>query len=129
MRFHVVLSAVVQTFEQAGLTESVGQGSEPVYFDLFGAVMIVFTFQTLQIVNIILLTVEPVILLMLVYFEHIIRVTSCIHSGYHRTANGDTHRESFVARASAKTTHFLKGFWVWSKFWIASLLGVGFQIL
>ncbi|KAG1824010.1 hypothetical protein EV424DRAFT_1606366, partial [Suillus variegatus] len=109
-------------YEQAGLTESVGQG-------IFGAVMIVFTFQTLQIVNIILLTVGPVILLMLVYFEHIIRVMSCIRSGYYRTANGDTHRESFVARASAKITHFLKGFWVWSKFWIASLLGVGFQIL
>ncbi|KAG1793225.1 hypothetical protein EV424DRAFT_1606114 [Suillus variegatus] len=110
-------------------TESVGQGSEPVYFDLFGAVMIVFTFQTLQIVNIILLTVGPVILLMLVYFEHIIRVTSRIRSGYYRTANGDTHRESFVARASAKITHIFKGFWVWSKFWIALLLGVGFQTL
>ncbi|KAG2050937.1 hypothetical protein BDR06DRAFT_917279 [Suillus hirtellus] len=110
-------------------TESVGQGSEPVYFDLFGAVMIVFTFQTLQIVNIILLTVGPVILLMLVYFEHIIRVTSRIRSGYYRTANGDTHHESFVARASAKITHIFKGFWVWSKFWIALLLGVGFQTL
>ncbi|KAG2109315.1 uncharacterized protein F5147DRAFT_798447 [Suillus discolor] len=101
-------------------TESIEQGSEPVHFDLFGAVMIVLTFQTLQIVNIILLTVGPVILLM---------VTSRIRSGYYRTANGDTHRESFVVRASAKITHFLKGFWVWSKFWIALLLGVGFQIL
>lgn len=110
-------------------TESVGQGSEPVYFDLFGTVMIVFTFQTLWIVNIVLLTVGPVILLMLVYFEHIIRVTSRIRSGYYRTANGDAHHESFVARASAEIKYFLKGFWVWSKFWTALLLGVGFQVL
>ncbi|KAG1867004.1 hypothetical protein C8R48DRAFT_772194 [Suillus tomentosus] len=109
-------------YEQAGLTESVGQGSEPVYFDFFGAVMIVFTFQTLQIVNILLLTVGPVILLMLVYFKHTIRVTSRIRSGYYHAANGDTHCESFVARASAKITHIFKGFWVWFKFWIASLL-------
>ncbi|KAG1882430.1 hypothetical protein F4604DRAFT_425374 [Suillus subluteus] len=110
-------------------SESVGQGSEPVYFDLFGAIMIVFTFQTLWIVNIILLTVGPVILLMLVYFEHIIRVTSRIRSGYYRAANGDVHRESFVARASVEIKHFLKSFWVWSKFWIALLLGVGLQML
>ncbi|KAG2339609.1 hypothetical protein BDR05DRAFT_938905 [Suillus weaverae] len=110
-------------------TESIGQGSEPVYFDLFGAIMIVFTFQTLWIVNIILLTVGPVILLMLVYFEHIIRVTSRIRSGYYRAANGDVHRESFVARASAEIKYFLKSFWVWSKFWTALLLGVGFQML
>lgn len=110
-------------------TESVGQGSEPVYFDIFGAIMIVFTFQTLWIVNIILLTVGPVILLMLVYFEHIIRVTSRIRSGYYLAANGDVHRESFVACASVKIKHFLKSFWVWSKFWTALLLGVGLQIL
>lgn len=91
--------------------------------------MIVFTFQTLWIVNIILLTVGPVILLMLVYFEHIIRVTSRIRSGYYRAANGDAHHEIFVARASAEIKYFLKGFWVWSKFWTALLLGVGFQVL
>jgi hypothetical protein len=110
-------------------TESVGQGSEPVYFDLFGAIMILFTFQTLWIVNIILLTVGPVILLMLVYFEHIIRVTSRIRSGYYRTVNGDVHFENFMARAAADIKYFFKGFWVWSKFWTALLLGVGFQIL
>jgi hypothetical protein len=96
---------------------------------VFGAVMIVFTFQTLWTVNIVLLTVGPVILLMSVYFEHIIRVTSRIRSGYYRTANGDAHHESFVARASAEIKYFLKGFWVWSKFWTALLLGVGFQML
>jgi hypothetical protein len=110
-------------------TESVGQGSEPVYFDLFGAIMILFTFQTLWIVNIVLLTVGPVILLMLVYFEHIIRVTSRIRSGYYRTVNGDVHFENFMARAAADIKYFFKGFWVWSKFWTALLLGVGFQIL
>jgi hypothetical protein len=110
-------------------TESVGQGSEPVYFDLFGAIMILFTFQTLWIVNIVLLTVGPVILLMLVYFEHIIRVTSRIRSGYYRSLNGDVHFENFMARAAADIKYFLKGFWVWSKFWTALLLGVGFQIL
>lgn len=111
-------------------TESLGQGSEPVYFDLFGSAMIVFTFQTLWIVNIVLLTVGPVILLMLVYFEHIIRVTSRIRSGYYRAAaNGNAPHESFVVRVSAEIKHFLKSFWVWSKFWIALILGVGFQIL
>ncbi|KAG1734465.1 hypothetical protein EDB19DRAFT_1854474 [Suillus lakei] len=109
--------------------ESVGQGSQPVYFDLFGAIMIMFTLQTLWIVNIILLTVGPVILLMLVYFEHIIRVTSRIRSGYYRAVNGDAHRESFMTRASAEIKHVLKSFWVWSKFWIALLVGVGFQML
>jgi hypothetical protein len=91
--------------------------------------MILFTFQTLWIVNIVLLTVGPVILLMLVYFEHIIRVTSRIRSGYYRTVNGDVHFENFMARATADIKYFLKGFWVWSKFWTALLLGVGFQIL
>ncbi|KAG1719757.1 hypothetical protein EDB19DRAFT_2044953 [Suillus lakei] len=109
--------------------ESVGQGSQPVYFDLFGAIMIMFTLQTLWIVNIILLTVGPVILLMLVYFEHIIRVTSRIRSGYYRAVNGDVHRESFMTRASAEIKHILRSFWVWSKFWIALLVGVGFQML
>ncbi|KAG2158710.1 uncharacterized protein EDB93DRAFT_1290778, partial [Suillus bovinus] len=110
-------------------TESAGQGSEPVYFDLFGTIMIVFTFQTLRIANIVLLIVGPVILLMLVYFEHIIRVASFIRSGNYRAANGDVHRESFVVRASAEIKHFLKSFWVWSKFWTALLLGVAFQML
>jgi hypothetical protein len=110
-------------------TESVGQGSEPVYFDLFGAIMILFTFQTLWIVNIVLLTVGPVILLMLVYFEHIIRVTSRIRSGYYHAVNGDVHFENFMARAAADIKYFFNGFWVWSKFWTALLLGVGFQIL
>jgi hypothetical protein len=100
-----------------------------VYFDLFGAIMILFTFQTLWIVNIVLLTVGPVILLMLVYFEHIIRVTSRIRSGYYRAVNGDVHFENFMARAAADIKYFLKGFWVWSKFWTALLLGVGFQVL
>ncbi|KAG0693423.1 hypothetical protein DFH29DRAFT_396814 [Suillus ampliporus] len=106
----------------------VGQGSEPVYFDLFGTIMIVFTLQTLRIVNIVLLTVGPIVLLLLVYFEHIIRVTSRIRSGYYRAANGDVHRESLMARTSTEIKYFLKSFWVWSKFWIALLLGVGFQM-
>ncbi|KAG2142730.1 peptidase family M28-domain-containing protein [Suillus bovinus] len=110
-------------------TESIGQGSEPVYFDLFGTIMIMFTFQTLRIANIVLLIVGPVILLMLVYFEHIIRVASRIRSGHYRAANGNVHRESFVVRASAEIKHFLKSFWVWFKFWTALLLGVAFQML
>ncbi|KAG2050932.1 hypothetical protein BDR06DRAFT_1010872 [Suillus hirtellus] len=65
-------------YEQAGLTESVGQGNEPVLWCRHDRV---------HIPNIILLTVGPVIILMLVYFEHIIRVTSRIRSGYYHAAN------------------------------------------
>ncbi|OAX36374.1 Zn-dependent exopeptidase [Rhizopogon vinicolor AM-OR11-026] len=109
--------------------ESAGRASEPVYFDLFGMIMIVFTFQTLRIVNIVLLTVGPVILLMSVYFEHIVRVTSRIRSGYYRAANDDVNSQNFVACVIATVKNVIKGCFVWSKFWIALLLGVGFQLL
>ncbi|KAG1799533.1 hypothetical protein EV424DRAFT_1559462 [Suillus variegatus] len=100
-------------------TESVGRGSEPVYFDLFGVVMIVFTFQTLQIVNIILLTVGPVILLMLGHVSYSFWILSHCKWSY-------TPRELCGACIGENNTYFQR---VWSKFWIALLLGVGFQIL
>ncbi|KAG2133180.1 uncharacterized protein EDB93DRAFT_1331526 [Suillus bovinus] len=99
-------------YEQAGLKGldfAFYRGKEQGIIRIFGTIMIMFTFQTLRIANIVLLIVGPVILLMLVYFEHIIRVASRIRSGHYRAANGNL--------------------WVWFKFWTALLLGVAFQML
>jgi hypothetical protein len=128
--------------------ESGGRAKEPVYFDresfpsyhtllttttflslVFGMIMIVFTFQTLWIMNIVLLTVGPVVILLSVYFEHIVRATSRIRSGYYRTANDDLNRQNFFACVTAAGKDAIKGCFVWSKFWIALSLGVGFQLL
>jgi hypothetical protein len=140
--------ALANDVEGTTRVESVGRRGEPVYFDrelrpsyhtlvatttlllsVFGMIMIVFTYQTLWIVNIVLLTVGPIVLLLLVYFEHIVRVTSRIRSGYSRTATDDVQRQNFVASAAATIKHSIKSFWVWSKFWTVLLLGIGFQLL
>ena len=91
--------------------------------------MIQFTFQTLWITNIILLTVGPIILLMMIYLEHIARVTSRIRSGYSRAAIDDVPRQSFAASMVVAIEDAAKVFWHWSNFWIVLLLGVGFQLL
>lgn len=128
--------------------ESGGRAGEPVYFDrefflsyhtldatttsplsVFGTIMIVFTLETLWIVNIVLLTVGPIILLLSIYFEHIVRVTSRIRSGYYRTPDDVVDRRSFAAYVVEAVKYSIEGCWVWSKFWIALLLSVAFQLL
>jgi len=92
-------------------------------------IMIVFTLKTLRIVNIVLLTVGPLVLLLSVYFEHIVRVTTRIRSGYYHAADNHEHLQNFTASVAAAVKGFMGGCLVWSKFWIALSLGVGFQLL
>lgn len=92
-------------------------------------IMIVFTLKTLRIVNIVLLTVGPLVLLLLVYFEHIVRVTIRIRSGYYRAADDRERLQNFTASVAKAVKGFMGGCLAWSKFWIALSLGVGFQLL
>ncbi|KAH7920604.1 hypothetical protein BV22DRAFT_1097866 [Leucogyrophana mollusca] len=108
------------------------KSSNPVYFDLFGAALVSFSIGALFVANVVLLTAGPIVLLLLVYSEYIIRVTKRIRhrqNAHHGAANGHGSTGSLGSRLWVGTKEVAKGFWNWAKFWVALVLGAGFQAL
>ncbi|KAH7911326.1 hypothetical protein BJ138DRAFT_937247 [Hygrophoropsis aurantiaca] len=112
--------------------DGTAMASKPVYFDLFGAALISFSLESLFVANVVLLTVGPIVLLLLVYSESIIRATKKLRQRRHQphaNANGHSAHQSFWSKTWTLIKEVVNGFWNWAKFWVALILGVGFQVL
>ncbi|EGO00552.1 hypothetical protein SERLA73DRAFT_50249 [Serpula lacrymans var. lacrymans S7.3] len=108
------------------------QGDKPVYLDLFGAALIILSRQVLFITNVILLVVGPVLLLLLKYSEHIIRLSRRLRHREGRPTNGDVSGDEISSgprRGFREHRGWFKGLWTRAKFWVAIIVGVGLQIL
>ncbi|KAF7311356.1 Peptide hydrolase [Mycena kentingensis (nom. inval.)] len=103
-----------------------GSGAPPVYFDLFGFWLVVVPMHYLYVANIFLLVVGPLVLLVLVAVE------AAIYRGGREVQNGETPAEDNVFRrtwAAFIRFEWIKGTWMWAKFWVAVLVTVGLQAL
>ncbi|KAK7038111.1 peptide hydrolase [Favolaschia claudopus] len=104
-----------------------GSGSPPVYFDLFGAYLVVLSMDTLLIVNIVLLIVGPVLLIVLLIAD------AAVQHG--RTQNRNGHVSEYSNNLLQQfwawliSFEWLKGAWMWAKFWVAVLVTLGLQAL
>ncbi|KAJ7256460.1 hypothetical protein B0H12DRAFT_1015855 [Mycena haematopus] len=104
-----------------------GTGSAPVYFDLFGAWLVVLSIDSLLIANVVLLTVGPAILIVLIIADAAIL--------YGRSQNRNGHVPEYNNNLLRQFWTWLiafgwvKGAWVWAKFWVAVLVTFGFQAL
>ncbi|KAJ7085689.1 hypothetical protein B0H15DRAFT_845959 [Mycena belliarum] len=104
-----------------------GNGSLPVYFDLFGSWLILLSLDSLLVYNIVLLTVGPVLLILLVVAEAAILQGR----GQHQNGHVPDHRNSLLQQFWTWLIEFgwLKGMWVWAKFWVAIVVTLGLQAL
>ncbi|KIY73480.1 hypothetical protein CYLTODRAFT_434156 [Cylindrobasidium torrendii FP15055 ss-10] len=104
--------------------------SPPVYFDLFGAVLVLFPLSTLITFNIVFLVVGPITLLLIMALEAGIqhRRRPFIQNG---NAAVESTEESMFTRFWDSLIHFhwLSGFWQWAKFWIALGITIASQVL
>ncbi|KAJ7481173.1 putative zinc metalloprotease [Mycena galericulata] len=103
-----------------------GAGSPPVYFDLFGAWFVLLSLDTLLISNIVLLVVGPVILVVLVVAD------AAILHGRSQDQNGHVEQHDHLLQRFWKwfiEFGWLKGVWIWAKFWVAVLVTLGLQAL
>ncbi|KAJ7074088.1 hypothetical protein C8F01DRAFT_1099195 [Mycena amicta] len=103
-----------------------GAGAPPVYFDLFGAWLVVMPLHYLYVANIFLLVVGPLVLIVLVVVE------AAILRGGRESQNGHPPSdENFLQRTWTAFLQFgwLKGTWIWAKFWTALVVCLGLQAL
>ncbi|KAJ7864816.1 putative zinc metalloprotease [Mycena olivaceomarginata] len=104
-----------------------GTGRPPVYFDLFGAWLVLLSMDTLLIVNVVLIIVGPVILIVLVIAE------GAILHGRSQNRNGHVSQDNSSLLQQFWTWliafGWLKGAWRWAKFWVAVLVTLGLQAL
>ncbi|KAJ6525496.1 putative zinc metalloprotease [Mycena vulgaris] len=104
-----------------------GTGSPPVYFDLFGRWLVLLSLDSLRAANIVLLAVGPVILILLVVAD------AAVLHGRSQNQNGHVpeHSNNLLQQFWTWLTAFgwLKGAWIWAKFWVAVLITVGLQAL
>ncbi|KAK0465552.1 putative zinc metalloprotease [Desarmillaria tabescens] len=101
--------------------------SPAVYFDLFGAALILFPLSSLFTFNVVLLAVGPVVLILLLACE------AAIRHNRRNDENGSVpgSHDNFWGHLwnSTISLRWLSGFWRWSKFWFAILVTVGLQVL
>jgi hypothetical protein len=122
-----------------------GTGSPPVYFDckwslvilydiillklrlVFGTWLVLLSLDTLLVVNIVLLVAGPVIMIILVIAD------AAVQRGRNQNQNGQLpgHSGNFLQQFWTWFIEFgwLKGAWVWAKFWVAVLATLGLQAL
>jgi len=99
-------------------------------WSVFGAALVVFSLEALFITNVILLCTGPILLLLLAYWKHIVRLsTRGIRYRHSARANGDGIQESvtYGGRALEALKRFGPGFWNSTKFWVALVISVGLQ--
>ncbi|KAF7363856.1 Peptide hydrolase [Mycena sanguinolenta] len=104
-----------------------GTGSSPVYFDLFGVWLVLLSIDSLLITNVVLLIVGPAILIVLVVADAAIL--------YGRSQNRNGHVPEYNNNLLKQfwtwliAFGWLKGAWMWAKFWVAILVTLGLQAL
>ncbi|KAG6382055.1 hypothetical protein JVT61DRAFT_692 [Boletus reticuloceps] len=101
----------------------------PVYFELFGAALVVFSLEAMFITNVVLLSTGPILLLLLAYSKHIVRLSRRIRSGYSAQPNGSGVQENLAngERILATLKTCGAGFWCSTKFWVALAISIGLQ--
>ncbi|KAJ6581062.1 hypothetical protein B0H19DRAFT_1017641 [Mycena capillaripes] len=104
-----------------------GGGSPPVYFDLFGKWLILFSMASLLIANIVLLVVGPIILILLVVLNAAAVHPHSQNQSVHASENTDTLPQQFWIWLIE--FGWLQGTWMWAKFWVAALVTLGLQAL
>ncbi|KAJ6502078.1 putative zinc metalloprotease [Mycena sanguinolenta] len=104
-----------------------GTGSIPVYFDLFGAWLVLLSIDSLLIINVVLLIAGPAILIVLVIAD------AAILYGRRQNRNGHVpeYNNNLLKQFWTWLIAFgwLKGTWMWAKFWVAILATLGLQAL
>ncbi|KAG7452279.1 uncharacterized protein BT62DRAFT_960318 [Guyanagaster necrorhizus] len=101
--------------------------SSAVYFDLFGAALILFPLTSLFTFNTVLLVVGPVVLILFLVCEAAIRHNR--RNGENGSAPGSHDNFWGYFWNSVISLRWLSGFWRWSKFWFAILVTAGLQVL
>ncbi|KIM63920.1 hypothetical protein SCLCIDRAFT_1213719 [Scleroderma citrinum Foug A] len=105
-----------------------GQRDRPVYFDLFGSALVLFSLEGLFIMNVVLLTAGPITLLLLMYSQRIIKATKWIRQRRQEAANGGEVHEPWEIRALQILKCIGKALWRSASFWVALLVSAGLQV-
>ncbi|KAF9552593.1 hypothetical protein CPC08DRAFT_822791 [Agrocybe pediades] len=120
-----------------GPREATG-GGEPVYFDLFKSVLVVFPLSNLLTFNVVVLVAGPILLILLLVFEKVVSRKRKEHEtheeeeetsppGYfHRGASSRHHEATEAVQEHVSWTHTV---WRHAKFWVSLVGAVGLQVL
>ncbi|KAG1716468.1 hypothetical protein ID866_672 [Astraeus odoratus] len=110
--------------------QPLGLQERPVYFDLFGAALVLFSLNALFVMNVVLLTVGPIVLLLLVYSQHIVRIAKRFHWRHRAHVNGgDAHEESLGERTLRILKNIGRAFWSSASFWVTLIISAGLQVI
>ncbi|KIJ15630.1 hypothetical protein PAXINDRAFT_176502 [Paxillus involutus ATCC 200175] len=106
-----------------------GKQDQPVYFDLFGAALVIFSLETLFVTNVVLLTAGPIVFLLLAYSEHIVRFSKRIRHRHHSHANANGSQRNETSREGALAVLKKIGTSLWgpAKFWAALVVSACLQ--
>ncbi|KAJ7685578.1 hypothetical protein DFH06DRAFT_46853 [Mycena polygramma] len=104
-----------------------GSGTPPVYFDLFGKWLILLSLDSLFISNIVLLIAGPFILILLIVVDSAILHSRSQNRNGHVPESGDNLLHQFWTWLIE--LGWLKGAWMWAKFWVAVVVTLGLQAL
>ncbi|KAF7322407.1 Peptide hydrolase [Mycena chlorophos] len=97
-----------------------GSGAPPVYFDLFGRWLVVMPMHYLYIANIFMLVVGPLVLIVLLVVE------AAMARGAREAQNGHAPTDTWTAFTRLG---WVKGTWLWAKFWAAAAVCLALQSL
>ncbi|KAF9444121.1 hypothetical protein P691DRAFT_778476 [Macrolepiota fuliginosa MF-IS2] len=126
-----VRGAGISLLNDAGTHVGNGRPQPPVYFDLFGRSLVVFTQRGLFIFDVVMLIVGPLILLLLHHIPDYKSPSSAISRGQ----QGRAYLLSLIQHLSTWkfTSQTGTGFWIWSwwwgKFWAIFIFGIVFQVI
>lgn len=89
----------------------------------------VFSLESLFITNVVLLSTGPILLLLLAYSKHSVRLSRRIRSRYfaHPDEDGVEENVAYGERALATLKWFGSGFWSSTKLWVALAITIGLQ--
>ena len=89
----------------------------------------VFSLETLFITNVVLLSTGPILLLLLAYSKHIVRLSRRVRFRYSAHPNGNGVQEHVTCGEQALEVlkKFGAGFWSSTKFWVALVISIGLQ--
>lgn len=96
---------------------------------VFGATLVMFSMELLFILNVVLLTAGPLILLLLVFSESIVKAAKNIRRRPQEEPNGSVVVPSCYHRVLMVLRNTGRAFWRSANFWLALLVGAGLQAL